>query len=891
MPPMTAGSTPPPHRPKPAPQKVKVVEAAPEADVENDDDLDPDGKCADFMNTSSCKDVKLGEGKVAECVSALIAAAEAGGGDDGETEVVPEDCEDEVYSFYINRSKNINFNVPLAKACKLDAEKMCNATWFFGPTEGRVIACLREAKDQVTNNCRVQLFKAQRAAARDYRADPAIREACGEDVKRLCGSDVKEGGGRKQACLREKHLQLTWECAEQLFRQELEAGDDLRLSVRLYQRCLPDKKRFCADVEPGQAEAKDCLISHRHDPKFDEGCREELDSMIERRVRDFRLDSRLRRNCQQDIVGLCGMLDAIGGDETDINICLQDYVKEIRNDKCKSLVRQFQGLAAQDIRFDVPLADACFDDRTKLCANVPPGSARVIRCLQKQREALSSLCRATLFDEEVRFSENIDFQFPMKAACTKEIKQFCAKVPHGNARVIRCLQENKAHKEFGSKCAEEVTAYEQRASQDYRLNHRLRTECKADVAALCKEACKKGDGQPSDDVCGGTVLRCLTEKQDDIKAEGCRREVLYYLKMEVRDYHNDVILATACRLDVEQFCKDARPGGQGGVHQCLRKHRGELSEGCRREELRLEAREAESIELRPTLLKACASERGLFCRDVQAGNARVFRCLADHLADPDFGPVCRGEVISKVQRRQANWRLDPPLRKACRADVASMCGAESEQNTETGLVYKCLVAHAADLDPGCKRELGRALHMAFFIWIPGSILTQPCDVDVGEVCLKVRPNMLHSPGEVGECMAQALERIAADEAGGRKDLRESAAAALPPALTPECRPLIELAAPPNLKAAFEEGLVSAALGSRLAALEAAAPAPLVARDDRGRAQGLTLTGWSAVAGVAALVVALLAAAGFALRHVLGLDSPTLVLKQRAGYKRVDTAAS
>ena len=38
---------------------------------------------------------------------------------------------------------------------------------------------------------------------------------------------------------------------------------------------------------------------------------------------------------------------------------------------------------------------------------------------------LSPICRATLFDEEVRFSENIDFQFPMKEACKGEIKRFC----------------------------------------------------------------------------------------------------------------------------------------------------------------------------------------------------------------------------------------------------------------------------------------------------------------------------------------------------------------------------------------------------------------------------------------------------------------------------------
>jgi hypothetical protein len=37
--------------------------------------------------------------------------------------------------------------------------------------------------------------------------------------------------------------------------------------------------------------------------------------------------------------------------------------------------------------------------------------------------------------------------------------------------------------------------------------------------------------------------------------------------------------------------------------------------------------EAEHRELRPNLLKACADERQAFCRNVQAGSGRVFRCV------------------------------------------------------------------------------------------------------------------------------------------------------------------------------------------------------------------------------------------------------------------------
>lgn len=57
---------------------------------------------------------------------------------------------------------------------------------------------------------------------------------------------------------------------------------------------------------------------------------------------------------------------------------------------------------------------------------------------------------------QVRFSQNIDFQFPMKKACENEIKLFCRDIPHGEARVIRCLQDNKYQKDFGKECKEEV---------------------------------------------------------------------------------------------------------------------------------------------------------------------------------------------------------------------------------------------------------------------------------------------------------------------------------------------------------------------------------------------------------------------------------------------------
>ena len=48
-----------------------------------------------------------------------------------------------------------------------------------------------------------------------------------------------------------KRAHVTWECQTQLYRNEKETGDDIRLSVRLFQKCNRDYQKFCKDVEPG----------------------------------------------------------------------------------------------------------------------------------------------------------------------------------------------------------------------------------------------------------------------------------------------------------------------------------------------------------------------------------------------------------------------------------------------------------------------------------------------------------------------------------------------------------------------------------------------------------------------------------------------------------------
>lgn len=66
--------------------------------------------------------------------------------------------------------------------------------------------------------------------------------------------------------------------------------------------------------------------------------------------------------------------------------------------------------------------------------------------------------------------------------------------------------------------------------RDFRLNYRLEQACIGDVNSICgDDVCDR----QKESVCGGRVLRCLVEKKDQIKAESCKHEVQYFIKMEV----------------------------------------------------------------------------------------------------------------------------------------------------------------------------------------------------------------------------------------------------------------------------------------------------------------------------------------------------------------------
>jgi hypothetical protein len=90
---------------------------------------------------------------------------------------------------------------------------LCVNAFCSPPPSGMIRLHCREQKEQLSRECAKEVFLVQKAIAADYRADPAMAAACKEDVERYC-KDVKEGGGRKAACLVSGGRWLLWTRAQ-----------------------------------------------------------------------------------------------------------------------------------------------------------------------------------------------------------------------------------------------------------------------------------------------------------------------------------------------------------------------------------------------------------------------------------------------------------------------------------------------------------------------------------------------------------------------------------------------------------------------------------------------------------------------------------------------------
>jgi hypothetical protein len=123
--------------------------------------------------------------------------------------------------------------------------------------------------------------------------------------------------------------------------------------------------------------------------------------------------------------------------------------------------------------------DPCADDVKQLCPEVKPGSGRVQACLRENAARLSPACTEKMAASEAKVRARVEeFAF----ACRPDVSRLCSEVKPGGGRVVACLSRNQDR--LSSACDAQMERIE--AARETVVA--VRNACRADVERLCSAA-------------------------------------------------------------------------------------------------------------------------------------------------------------------------------------------------------------------------------------------------------------------------------------------------------------------------------------------------------------------------------------------------------------------
>jgi len=156
-------------------------------------------------------------------------------------------------------------------ACRADFDRFCKGV---EPGGGRIIRCMKEHHDQLSDGCRKELeAKAGEMKKRAKAGLDKAKEACQADVEKFC-KDVEPGEGRIVKCLESHRKELSDACqavSDKVGRKKAKK-DKVRANVGKFEEaCGGDVEKLCSDVEAGGGRVMGCLRKNKD--KLSDSCK------------------------------------------------------------------------------------------------------------------------------------------------------------------------------------------------------------------------------------------------------------------------------------------------------------------------------------------------------------------------------------------------------------------------------------------------------------------------------------------------------------------------------------------------------------------------------------------------------------------------------------------
>ena len=100
------------------------------------------------------------------------------------------------------------------------------------------------------------------------------------------------------------------------------------------------------------------------------------------------------------------------------------------------------------------VADGCKQEIETYCKGVTPGEGRVLACLYAYQDKLSSRCEYALYDAADQLERVVAALTYLANECRDDLKAFCSDVKPGEGRLIQCIDKNK--EQISSRCKQAI---------------------------------------------------------------------------------------------------------------------------------------------------------------------------------------------------------------------------------------------------------------------------------------------------------------------------------------------------------------------------------------------------------------------------------------------------
>jgi hypothetical protein len=100
------------------------------------------------------------------------------------------------------------------------------------------------------------------------------------------------------------------------------------------------------------------------------------------------------------------------------------------------------------------VADGCSKEINTYCKGVTPGEGRILACIFAYQDKLSNRCEYALYDAAAQLERAIAALTYLANECRNDLKTFCSDVKPGEGRLINCIDKNM--EKVSSRCKQAI---------------------------------------------------------------------------------------------------------------------------------------------------------------------------------------------------------------------------------------------------------------------------------------------------------------------------------------------------------------------------------------------------------------------------------------------------